>query len=114
MAIDFPAASFDAVVALYAIFHLPRGEHARLLGNIRRWLKSGGYLIATLARDADDPYTEDDFFGVEMYWSNYGMPEYNAILAESGFELLNSSDVGHGYTKDAPEDAHWLVIARAV
>jgi len=114
MAIDFPAASFDAVVALYAIFHLPRGEHARLLGNIRRWLKLGGYLVATLAREADDPYTEDDFFGVEMYWSNYGMPEYNAILAESGFELLKSSDVGHGYTKDAPEEAHWLVIARAV
>src|SRR5512133_1157586 len=43
MAIDFSVASFDAVVALYAIFHLPRGEHARLFGNIRRWLKPGGY-----------------------------------------------------------------------
>jgi hypothetical protein len=51
---------------------------------------------------------------VEMYWSNYGMPEYNAILAESGFELLKSSDVGHGYSIDAPEEAHRLVIARAV
>jgi hypothetical protein len=85
-----------------------------LLGNIRRWLKPGGYLVATLTRDAEEAYTEDDFFGVEMYWSNYGMPEYNAILAESGFELLKSSDVGHGYAIDAPEEAHRLVIARAV
>ncbi len=114
MALDFPVASFDGVVALYAIFHLPRGEHTRLFRNIRRWLKPGGYLVTTLSREAEEAYTEDDFFGVEMYWSNYGMPEYFAMLAEAGFEILKSSEVGHGYTLDAPKETHPLIIARAV
>jgi ubiquinone/menaquinone biosynthesis C-methylase UbiE len=113
MALDFPAASFDAVVALYAIFHLPRGEHDRLFHNLRRWLKPGGYLVATLAQDPEEPYTEPDFFGVEMYWSHYGMLEYNAMLAEAGFTILSTSLIGHGYGLEAPVESHPLVIAQA-
>ncbi len=114
MGLDFPTASFDAVVALYAIFHLPRGEHARLFGNIRRWLKPGGYLLATLANEPEEGYTEDDFHGVEMFWSHFGMTEYTAMLAEAGFELAQTSKIGHGYTRPAPAESHPLVIARAV
>lgn len=113
MALDFPAASFDAVVALYAIFHLPRGEHDRLFRNIRRWLKPGGYLLATLAQQPEEAYTEDDFFGAEMFWSNYGMSEYRAMLAEAGFEILNAGETGHGYSVASPEESHPLVICRA-
>jgi SAM-dependent methyltransferase len=114
MALDFPVASFDAVVALYTIFHLPRGEHGRLFTNIRRWLRPGGYLVATLTNEAEEPYTEDDFFGTEMYWSNFGMLEYAAMLVENGFEILNASEIGHGYTTDMSKEVHPLVIARAV
>lgn len=113
MALDFPAASFDAVVALYAIFHLPRGEHDRLFRNIRRWLKPGGYLLATLAQEAEEAYMEDDFFGVEMFWSNYGIYEYRAMLTEAGFEILSTEAIGHGYRIAAPEESHPLVICRA-
>jgi cyclopropane fatty-acyl-phospholipid synthase-like methyltransferase len=114
MALDFPVGSFDAVVALYAIFHLPRGEHARLFTNIHRWLRPGGNLVATLTNEAEEPYTEDDFFGVEMYWSNFGMYEYSIMLADAGFEILNTGEIGHGYITDAPKEVHPLVIARAV
>jgi len=114
MALDFSTASFDAAVALSTIFHLPRGEHARLFGNLRRWLKPGGLLLATLAREAAEPYLETDFFGVEMYWSNYGMQEYAIMLAEAGFEILPSTELAPGSPQNAPEEAQPLVIARAV
>ncbi len=114
MALDFPAESFDAVVALYAIFHLPRGEHERLFRNIHRWLKPGGYLLATLAQEPEEAYTEDDFFGAEMFWSNYGMAEYHAMLAEAGFEILSADKVGHGYSVNSPAESHPLVIAKAL
>lgn len=113
MALDFPAASFDAVVALYAIFHIPRGEHDRLFRNIRRWLKPGGYLLATLSGEPEEAYTERDFFGAPMYWSNYGMSEYRAMLAEAGFEIVSADEIGHGYSLDAPKENHPLVICRA-
>lgn len=113
MALDFPAASFAGVVALYAIFHLPRGEHERLFRNLRRWLRPGGLLLATLAVETEEPYIEE-FFGTEMYWSYYGLPEYTALLAETGFEVVSSGEIGHGYHAKAPAEVHPLVIAKAV
>src|SRR3989338_1366755 len=64
MSVTFPPASFDAAVAFYTIFHLPREEHPELLRRIYRWLKPGGYLLATVAACAEAAYTEDDFFDV--------------------------------------------------
>jgi SAM-dependent methyltransferase len=113
MALDFPAASFDAVVALYTIIHIPRGEHDRLFRNIRRWLKPGGYLLATLANEPKEACTEQDFFGAPMYWSSYGISEYRAMLAEAGFEIVRADEIGHGYSLDAPKENHPLLICRA-
>ncbi len=114
MALEFPAASFNAVVALYAIFHLPRREHERLFRNLHRWLKPGGCLLATLTHETEEDYTEDNFFGVEMYWSNYGMPEYRILLAEAGFEIISAGETGHGCRFAAPEESYPLVIAKAL
>jgi cyclopropane fatty-acyl-phospholipid synthase-like methyltransferase len=112
LALDFPLESFDAVTAFYVIFHLPLGDQARLFKNIRGWLKPGGYLLATLSNEAQEPYTEDDFFGAKMYWSNFGMREYEVMLADAGFKLLNTARLGSGYTLAAPPESHPLVIAQ--
>ena len=112
--VEFPDSSFDAVVAFYSIFHLPREEHADLFRRVHGWLKPGGYLMCTLTRYSEAAYTEDDFFGETMYWSNYGLEEYNEILAGLGFTLLRTSSIGHGYTEaqDTPPETHPLVFAR--
>lgn len=116
MAVDFPDATFDAVVSFYAIFHVPREEHAELLRRIRRWLKPGGYLLATVAAQDEAPYTEDDFFGVQMYWSNYGLERYCELLAALGFQLLETTVVEHGYEaeQERPVESHPLIFAQAV
>ena len=80
MSVDFPPSHFDAVVAFCSVFHLPRKEHARLFRRIHGWLKPGGYLMATVSLWNEAAYTEDDFFGVTMYWSNYGLEEYKEML----------------------------------
>lgn len=114
MALDWPAATFDAAVAFYTIFHLPREEHAELLRRLHTWLKPGGYLLATVTYFAEEAYTEDDFFGVTMYWSNYGLADYSRLLQELGFTLLDTRALGHGYnagTEAAPE-SHPLLFAQ--
>ena len=68
--VDFDDATFDAVVAFFSLFHIPREEHPRLFRRIRDWLKPGGYLMCTLSLESETGYTEDDFFGAKMYWSN--------------------------------------------
>ncbi|MBI5294359.1 MAG: class I SAM-dependent methyltransferase [Chloroflexi bacterium] len=113
LSMDFPPAHFDAATAFYSIFHLPREEHPELLRRIRGWLKPGGYLLATLSARSEDAYTEDDFFDVTMYWSNYGLDEYQSMLTQLGFTLLETTVIGHGYTEEAQAEHHPLVLAQA-
>ncbi|MCZ6615553.1 MAG: methyltransferase domain-containing protein, partial [Chloroflexi bacterium] len=114
MSVEFPASSFNGAVAFYSVFHLPREEHPELFRRIYDWLKPGGYLLCTLSRLSEEAYTEDDFFGVRMYWSNYGLEDYKVILARVGFSLLETTVVGHGYTEahQAPHEHHPLVLAQ--
>ncbi len=113
MAIEFPPSCFDAAVAFYSIFHLPRREHPDLFRRIHGWLKPGGHLLATLTLFAEDPYLEDDFFGVPMYWSNYSLEDYRKMLAATGFTVLGVTTIGHGYTETHPAsvERHPLVLA---
>jgi len=116
MDVQFPSNHFDAVVSFYAIFHLPREEHPELFHRIHRWLKAGGYFLATVFDTREAPYTEDDFFGVIMYWSNFGLKEYQQLLTEIGFRLLETSAVGHGYnaSEKISEEHHHLIFARKI
>ena len=66
MSVEFPPSCFDAAVAFYSIFHLPREEHPCLFQRIHGWLKPGGYLLATVSQFSEAPYTEDDFHGVTI------------------------------------------------
>lgn len=114
MSVEFPLSHFDAAVAFYSIFHLPREEHPELLRRIYGWLKPGGHLLATVSSLNEAPYTEDDFFGITMYWSNYGLEDYKKIIAGIGFTVLETTVVGHGYRGgvQASDERHPLIYAR--
>lgn len=114
MSCRFQPHSFAAVVAFYAIFHIPREEHPALFRRIHRWLTPGGYLLCTLSQFNEQGYTEDDFFGVTMYWSNYSLEEYRKILSEAGFVLLEVNAMGSGYDEAAQcaDENHPLILAQ--
>ena len=114
MLATFPPSSFDAVVAFYSIFHLPRREHPDLFRRIHRWLKPGGFLLCTLSHFSEEGYTEDGFFGATMYWSNFSLREYGEILNGAGFTLLETDATGSGYEEPSQEDSesHPLVFAQ--
>ncbi len=110
---EFPAASFDAIVSFCAIFHIPRQEHLNLFRRFVQWLRPGGLLLFTVARNDDGPgYTEDDFFGGTMYWSNFGPSTYRKILAETGFEIEREGIAGAGLTNvDTLDEVHPFFFA---
>ena len=114
MAVDFPPSSFEGIVAFYSIFHLPKEEQPNLFRRIYDWLRPGGHFLCTLTHASEEGYTEVDFFGVEMYWSNYCLADYKEILSQIGFSLLETSAAGHGYkaAEQAPHENHPLVLAR--
>ena len=108
----FAEASFDAVVSMYAVFHTPREAHAALFARVHDWLRPGGFLLATLSNTDELAYTED-FFGAEMYWSNWGMDAYRRMLGEAGFTIIEEGHTGHGYDDGhAKPEHHPLVLAQ--
>jgi len=114
MGVDFEPASFDAAVCFYALFHLPREEHEELLRRIHRWLAPGGWLLATVTRFREAAYTENHFFGVTMYWSNWAREDYERMARELGFDVHDAGAIGHGYGDGAarPVESHELLLAR--
>lgn len=112
--VELDTGPFDAVVVMNVLFHLPSDQHARAIGRVWSWLRPGGYLLATLTEQAEASYTEDDFFGTEMYWSNLGWADYEEILRGIGFELVSERIVGPGYgrTPQTRDDRHPMTLVR--
>jgi SAM-dependent methyltransferase len=91
--LELPAGSFDAVVSLYMLGHVPRGEQPGLLRRIAEWLRPGGYLLATLARGADEG-VEEDWLGAPMFFSSFDEETNRRHLRAAGFELLRDETIG--------------------
>jgi SAM-dependent methyltransferase len=88
--LDFPANTFDAVVAFYSIIHVPLDEQPALLKKIAHWLKPGGCLIASVGH-TEWTGTESDWCKVEgatMYWSHADAATYKTWLTRAGFSIL--------------------------
>jgi SAM-dependent methyltransferase len=88
---------FDAVVAIFVLFHLPQDEHVRVFERVYSRLRPGGYFLVTLTKDSSAPHIKHDFFGTDMYWSKLGFSEYIDLLKGVGFEIVRERIVGHGY-----------------
>jgi SAM-dependent methyltransferase len=105
-AVDFPPESFDAVVSLYAVIHVPLPEQQPLLARVHRWLRPGGYFLLTVGAGAYTG-TEDDWLvpGVRMYWSHADEGTYRGWLEDLGFTLIERTFVPEG------DSGHVLVLA---
>lgn len=114
MTVDLPAGAFDAAVAYYSLFHVPREEHPAFFRRLLSWLKPGGHALLTVTSQAEAAYTEDDFFGVTMYWSNWGLADYRDMLTAVGFTVLGEGTVGHGYlaATQTPAESHPFLFVR--
>jgi SAM-dependent methyltransferase len=100
-------ASFDAVVCLYALIHLPLEVQPGLLARIGRWLRPGGLLLTVTGQEAWTG-TETGWLGGQapMWWSHADAPTYRDWIESAGLEVIEQSFV--------PEDdgGHALFWAR--
>jgi ubiquinone/menaquinone biosynthesis C-methylase UbiE len=113
-ALDFPAATFDVVTAFYSIIHLPRAEHPVLLGNVATWLKSGGYLVATMGISCVETGMEADWLGVPMFWSSYDSSTNKRPVQNAGLELVEAEEITteSALEEDQPETFFWVVARK--
>jgi SAM-dependent methyltransferase len=105
--VRFPPSSFDAVVSLYAFIHMPLDKQPALLGRIGRWLRPGGWLLATTGQQAWTG-TEDGWLGGDtpMWWSHADAATYRAWIGQAGLTVVTQAIVSEG------DGAHALFWAR--
>jgi ubiquinone/menaquinone biosynthesis C-methylase UbiE len=101
---------FDALCSYYAIIHVPRHEHWKLLMDFHRILKPGGLALLCLGA-GDHPEDTASWLGTEMFWSHFDMPTNLKMLKESGFSAVWSNLVTDPID---PRATHLFVLGKKV
>jgi 2-polyprenyl-3-methyl-5-hydroxy-6-metoxy-1,4-benzoquinol methylase len=105
--VEFATKSFDAVVAFYAITHVPREEHAILLRRIASWLEPGGIFLASLGA-ASLPGSTEAWLGTHMFFSHYDAQANERLVRDAGFSIERAEVID-----EEKDDGRFLwVIAR--
>nr|WCD56702.1 class I SAM-dependent methyltransferase [Streptomyces sp.] len=99
--VNFPVGTFDAVVSLYALIHIPLEEQPPLLRKIASWLRPGGWFLCSTGQHAwtgtDENWLDS---GVAMWWSHANADTNRAWITGAGLtveqeELVPEEDSGH-------------------
>lgn len=109
-----PEHPFAAVTAFYVLFHLPKTDQLELIRRLSTWVKPGGLVLTTITESDEAPYTEDDFFGVTMYWTNFSRSKYEAVFQDAGFRVISVGAVGHGYRDGEGFERHPFLLAERI
>ncbi len=89
--IEFEADQFNAITAIYSLFHVPASDHPALLQKFHRWLQPGGKVLFTYAtRDFTGQEEFDgrlEFMGQALYYSHKCPEALIADLKQVGFSI---------------------------
>jgi len=94
---DLPPASFDAVVCLYALIHMPLADQPRVIREIAGRLRPGGELLATVGSTAWTG-TDDNWLGgtAPMWWSHADAATYRSWLQEACLTITSEEFIPEG------------------
>jgi cyclopropane fatty-acyl-phospholipid synthase-like methyltransferase len=89
--VDFTGERFDAVTAIYSLFHLPLADQNRLFKQVFHFLKPGGKMLFTYATQF---YTGSkqfegtiQFMGRPLFYAHTTPQALRKILGETGFTV---------------------------
>ena len=106
--LPFRGNTFDAVCSYYAIIHIPRNEHQKVLASFLNILRPGG--LALLCMGAGDlPIDASSYHGVPMFWSHFGRDTNLEMIRDTGLRVLWSKTI---IDPTDPRSAHLFVLAQ--
>jgi ubiquinone/menaquinone biosynthesis C-methylase UbiE len=109
--LDFAPGSFEAIVASYSLFHIPRAQHGGLFRSIARWLCSGGILLANFGIGNREVDYVEDWLGAPQFWSSFDADGERTALSSAGFALTLDC-IEFGEDPDGRPHPFLLVLAR--
>lgn len=84
--LDFPEDSFDGIICVYTLWHIPRENHSAIISKFYRMLKEDG--IVVLNTGIYDSEGMSDFFGEPMLWSTNDPRKTLTYVREVGFTII--------------------------
>lgn len=101
--------SYDGVVALYSLIHVPRRRYPEIFSRIRDWLAPHGWLLASFGTSDSPGWLEEDLlgFGAPNWTNSYDPSTTRRLLIEAGF-ALNRVEVVVQDEPTGPE--RWLYV----
>ena len=102
--ITFKPNSFDGIVSFYAIIHIPREKHKKVIKNFYKVLKPGG--LALLCMGNDDWESIEMYKGTKMFWSQYAPEKTLKIIQNGGFNIIFDRVIKIG------GESHYWILAK--
>lgn len=105
--VRFRPETFEGIVCLYALVHVPLDEQPPLLHRMHRWLTPGGVVLVATG-EVEFTGVEENWLGsnAATYWSHADAAAYEQWLFEAGFEILRQTYIPEG------ENEHALFLAQ--
>jgi SAM-dependent methyltransferase len=104
---EFGDDSFDAIVSLYALIHMPLAAQPGLLRRAGRWLRPSGWLLVTSGQDAWTGSDERWLGGsTPMYWSHADAAASRGWIRDAGLVITGEETIPEG------DSAHALFWAQ--
>jgi len=109
--VNFPKSKFNAIIAIYSLFHLPRNDQKVMLEKIYSWLKPNGFALFTYAckeytgKEEFDGFI--DFMGKKLFYSHYSPEKLHSILLKTGFNFVEKK-----YRRIGGETFLWVTVQK--
>ncbi|TXT55266.1 MAG: hypothetical protein BAJATHORv1_40177 [Candidatus Thorarchaeota archaeon] len=92
--LDFPDESFDGIICVYTLWHIPREYHEKIIENFHRMLNNDGILVLNTGVYESDGMSK--FFGEPMLWSTNNPQKTLRVVKNLGFEILQEGILNLG------------------
>lgn len=92
--LDFPDQSFDGIICVYTLWHIPRTHHPEIIQNFHRMLSNDGILVLNTGVYESEGMSR--FFGEPMLWSTNEPKKTLAVVKDLGFEILSEGVLSLG------------------
>ncbi|KAK4650949.1 hypothetical protein QC762_701180 [Podospora pseudocomata] len=113
--LSFNPCSFDIIIGLYTLIHLPRSEQLLMLEKISLWLKPGGLALVNFSKEDTEADIIEEWLGREegwMFWSGYGADNMPRLIQQvDGLEMV----VGELRPEDegsANVEFYWVILRK--
>lgn len=109
-AVDLPAGTFDAIVALYLVDNIPSEEYAAFFRRLHELLGPNGRLLLS-AEPGDDPWQPYTWLGVPMFINTIPTEALVRLLESAGFSIA-STELETQLEGGRPIEYAWIVAER--